>query len=176
MTDWDAVVREYGPAVWRTACRLLTREADAADCFQNTFVSAVELAAGEPVRNWSAVLKRLATARAIELLRARYRTAVHSCELPDELPTDPTAPDPIAAAIGSELAEALRLALSTIDAQQAEVFCLICLEGLSNGGAAELLGITPNHAGVLLHRARAALRERLRAFGPHCEHTPGGHT
>ena len=175
MTDWDAVVREHGPAVWRTACRLLTHEADAADCFQNTFVSAVDLAAGEPVRNWSAVLKRLATARALELLRARYRAAARSRALPDELPADPTAPDPLAASVGSELADALRVALTTIDAQQAEAFCLVCLEGLRNGDAAGLLGITPNYTGVLVYRARAALRDRLRAFDPTREHLPGGH-
>ena len=175
MTDWDAVVREHGPAVWRTAYRLLAREADAADCFQNTFVSAVALAAAEPVRNWPAVLRRLASARALELLRARYRAA-RVAALPDVPPADPTAPDPLAAASGGELAEALRGALSAIDPQQAEVFCLVCLEGLSNAAAADLLAITPNHAGVLLHRARAALRERLRAFDPSRTHLPGGRT
>ena len=175
MTDWDAVVREHGPAVWRTACRLLTREADAADCYQNTFVSAVDLVAGEPVRNWAAVLTRLATARALELLRARYRAAARSRALPDELPADPTAADPVAACAGGELADALRVALTTIDAQQADVFCLVCLDGLANADAAAALGVTPNHAGVLLYRARAALRDRLRAFDPAREQMPGGH-
>jgi RNA polymerase sigma-70 factor, ECF subfamily len=175
MTDWDAVVREYGPVVWQTAYRLLAREADAADCFQNTFVGAVALATAEPVRNWPAVLKRLATARALELLRARYRSA-RAAALPDEPLADPAAPDPLAAAAGGELAEALRGALTAIDPRQAEVFCLVCLEGLPNADAAELLGVTPNHAGVLLHRARAALRERLSAFDPSRTHTPGGRT
>jgi len=176
MTDWDAVVREHGPAVWRTACRLLTREADAADCFQNTFISAVEVAAAQPVRDWPALLKRLTTARALELLRARYRNAARLGALPDEPPADPSAPEPLAAASGGELAEALRVALASIDTQQAEVFCLVCLEGFSNADAANLLSITANNAGVLLHRARAALRERLRAFDPNRTHAPGGHT
>src|SRR5262245_31934472 len=99
MTDWNAVLREHGPVVWRTACRLLTSEADAADCFQNTFVSAVELAAAEPIRAWSAALKRIATARALELLRARYRSARVGA-LPDTPPADPTAPDPLDTARG----------------------------------------------------------------------------
>jgi RNA polymerase sigma-70 factor (ECF subfamily) len=175
MTDWDSVVREYGPAVWRTACRLLTREADAADCFQNTFLAAVELTRAAPVRNWPALLKRLATARALELLRARYRYQARAGELPEQLPADPAAPDPLASATGGELAEALRAALPGIDPRQAEVFCLVCLEGMSNAEAAAELGTTANHAGVLLHRARGALRERLRAFDPH-EHAPGGQT
>src|SRR5579883_629184 len=176
MTDWYAIVREYGPMVWQTAGRLLTHEADAADCFQNTFVSAVELANAEPIRNWSALLKRLATARALELLRTRYRRAGRSESFPDEPPADPTVPDPLAVACSDELTESLRCAMSTLDPQQAEVFCLVCLEGLSNADAANLLGITANHAGVLLHRARVALRERLRVFDPHREHAPGGST
>ena len=175
MTDWDLVVREYGPVVWATAWRLLAREADAADCFQNTFVSAVELETAEPIRNWPAVLKRLATARALELLRTRYRAAARSHSLPDEAPLDPTALDPLRAASGVELADALRAALTELDPVQAEVFCLICLEGLPNADAAGVLGITPNHAGVLLHRARTALRSRLRAFDPDRAHAPGGH-
>ena len=38
-----------------------------------------------------------------------------------------------------------------------------------NQQAAEQMGITDSHAGVLLHRARAALREHLAAFDPHRE-------
>src|SRR5688500_10791095 len=106
MTDWDVIVREFGPVVWRTAYRLLTREADAADCFQRTFLAAIELDATEPVRNWSAALKRLATARALEQLRTRYRESRRSAEFPDEPPADPTSPDPAELACGGELAQA----------------------------------------------------------------------
>lgn len=175
MTDWDAVVRDYGPVVWRTACRLLTNEADAADCFQRTFVSAVELEATQPIRNWPAALKRIATARALEQLRGRYRELRRAGAFPDDPPADPSLPDPIDLAAGGELAAALRVALSVIEPAQAEVFCLVCLEELSYPDAAAVLGVTANHAGVLLHRARAALRGRLRAFDPNREHTPGGH-
>jgi RNA polymerase sigma-70 factor (ECF subfamily) len=175
MTDWDAIVREYGPVVWRTACRLLTREADAADCFQRTFLAAVELEATEPIRNWPAVLKRLATARALEQLRARYRDAARLGEFPENPPADLSAPDPAEAASGGELATALRAALSALDPVQAEVFCLVCLDGLDYSEAAVALGVTASHAGVLLHRARAALRERLAAFDPNRQHSPGGH-
>lgn len=171
MTDWNEIVRAHGPGVWRTAYRLLARDADAADCFQNAFVSAVELVATSPVRNWAALLRRLATARALELLRARYRGAARASELGDELPADPGAPDPIAAAMEGELADALRAALAGIDSRQAEVFCLVALEGFPNTRAAELLDTTPNNVAVLLHRARAALRQRLRAFDPAA---PGG--
>jgi RNA polymerase sigma-70 factor (ECF subfamily) len=174
MTNWDAVIREFGPVVWRTAYRLLTHEPDAADCFQRTFIAAVELEAAEPIRNWPAVLKRLATARALEQLRGRHRRAARSVGLPEEPLADCSAPDPVELACGGELAAALRTALSAIDPVQAEVFCLVCLEGLPHQDAAAALGITANHVGVLLHRARVTLRDHLRAFDPNREHAPGG--
>ena len=176
MTDWEAIVREFGPVVWRTAFRLLNREADAADCFQRTFLAALEVDREERVRHWPAILRRLATARALEQLRGRYRESRLSSELPDEPPLDPAALDPVELVSGGELALALRKALARIDPQQAEVFFLVCLEGSTNAEAAAAIGITANHAGVLLHRCRAALRERLRAFDPNREHTAGGHS
>ena len=114
MTNWPEVVREYGPVVWRTACRLLGQEADAADCFQRTFLSAVELDAVQPVRNWAGVLKRIATTRALDQLRARHRLAARSTGLPTDLPADPAAPDPADLAAGGELADALRVALAAL--------------------------------------------------------------
>src|SRR5262245_45525891 len=111
MIDWNAIVREYGPLVWRAAYRLLGQEADAADCFQRTFLAAVEKAGAEPVHNWAGFLKRLTTARALEQLRSRYRAASRSAALPDELPIDPSAADPLDCAAGWELAAALRVAL-----------------------------------------------------------------
>lgn len=174
MTDWDRIVRDYGPMVWRTACRLLTREADVADCFQRTFLAAVEQAGTEPVRNWAGFLKRIATARALEQLRTRYRESRRATDFPDVPPIDPNSPDPADLAGTGELVEALRAALLVIDPTQAEVFCLVCLEDLGYRDAAEQLGVTPNHAGVLLNRARAALRDRLAAFNPNREHSSGG--
>lgn len=165
MTDWPALLRDHGPLVWRTAHRLLGRHADAADCFQQTFLAAVELARRQAVRHWPAVLARLATARALETLRARYRGHGRGGPLPDVV-TDHRAADPFELAEAEELADRLRVALAEIDPVQAEVFCLVCLESLSNRDAAAELGVTANHAGVLLHRARQALREKLTAFDP----------
>lgn len=167
MTDWPAIVQQHGSLVWRTAYRLLSHEADAADCFQRTFLAAVELDAREPVRNWAAILTRLATARAMEQLRVRYRSAGRFSPLTVE-PIG-TSDDSLHAATAGELADRLRVALAGIEPRQAEVFCLVCLEGRSNQDAAELMGITAAHAGVLLQRGRRALRERLQEFAPATE-------
>lgn len=164
MTDWPTILRDYGPPVWRTAYRLLDHHADASDCFQRTFLAAVELAEREVVGNWPAVLRRLATARALDLLRSRYRDR-RAEPLPD-LTADERALDPLDSASRGELADRLRIALAEIDPTQASVFCLVQLDGLSNGDAAVAVGVTANHTGVLLHRARQALREKLSAFDP----------
>jgi RNA polymerase sigma-70 factor (ECF subfamily) len=163
--DWPEIVKEFGPLVWRTAYRLLGNEADAGDCFQRTFLSAVELSEREVIRHWPGALKRLATARALEQLRQRHRDIGRRSEFPDSA-SDGRANDPLDLAAAGELALRLREALAAIDPVQAQVFCLVCLEGLSYPEAADQVSMTANHVGVLLNRARAALRECLATFDP----------
>jgi RNA polymerase sigma-70 factor (ECF subfamily) len=152
--------------VWNTAYRLVGNEADAADCFQKTFISALELSRREPIANWRPLLGRLATIRALDRLRERHRDAPRWGPLPDHGTPDSRARDPLRAAQGRELAEHLRTALAEIDERQAHVFCLACLDELSYDEIASQLGLTVNHVGVLLNRARTTLRERLAAHRP----------
>ena len=165
MTDWSALIRDHGPLVWRTVYRLLTHDADAADCFQQTFHAAVELERCKSVRYWPAALKRIATARALDRLRERYRTTKRFGELPTDQP-DGRVPETIDLAAGGELSERIRIALTEIDPRQAEAFCLVALEGHSYDEAAHEMNVNTNHAGVLLNRAKAELRIRLIAFSP----------
>src|ERR1051326_7540801 len=149
MTDWSQVVAEHGRLVWRTARRLLTHEADAADCFQRTFLAAVELAQRETVRHWPGLLRRLTTARALEQLRERLRHRQRFvANVGIDRQVNGGAVQPEAAAVASELADDLRVALSEIDSRQAEVFCLACLVECSYAEVAELLEITANNVGV----------------------------
>jgi RNA polymerase sigma-70 factor, ECF subfamily len=164
MTDWPDIVHRHGPLVWRIAQRLLGHDADARDCFQQTFLAAVEWDNRSPVRDWPAALRRIATARALDLLRARYRWR-RSDSLPDGLP-DSDLEDPIGVAAHGELADRLRQALAAIDPTHAAAFALVALDGLSNTEAADVLGVSANHVGVMLHRARQQLRARLIAFDP----------
>jgi DNA-directed RNA polymerase specialized sigma24 family protein len=72
-TDWSAIVHDHGATVWRLARRLLDDEADASDCFQETFVAALTASRSAPVANWPGFLRKLCTARAMDLLRRRIR-------------------------------------------------------------------------------------------------------
>ena len=166
MTDWSQIVQDHGPMVWRIVRRLVNNETDAADCFQRTFMSALELARVEAIRNWPGLLKRLATARALDCLRQRQREWNRWTALRDRLPIDRKTMEPVLAAETSELADHLRQALSELDDRQAQVFCLACLEGWSYEEIAGQLELNVNHVGVLLNRARTILQEKLRAFAP----------
>jgi RNA polymerase sigma-70 factor (ECF subfamily) len=156
--------------VWTTVYRLLRHDADAADCFQRTFLSALVLSRRQTIRNWPGLLQRLGTARALESLRERLRQARRMRPLLSEVAVSSNTPGPEQAASVSELSDQLREALAELDARQAQVFCLICLDGLSYAETAEQLGLTVNHVGVLLNRARLGLRERLRGHEPAAAH------
>jgi RNA polymerase sigma-70 factor (ECF subfamily) len=166
MTDWSQIVAEHQQMVWKTVYRLVRNEADAADSFQRTFVSALELSRVETIRNWSGLLKRLATIKALECLRQRRREAGHLLRFRESSNSPREIGQPIEAAAANELAEHLRSALAEIDLRQAQAFCLSCLEGVSYEEIAIQFGITVNHVGVLLNRAKASLRQRLQAHRP----------
>ena len=157
--DWDGIIDREGPAVWRTVRRLLSHRADAEECFQETFLAALQLWEREPVRDAHAALRRLATARAIDRLRHRYREAQRIGTVPS--PPADRAPRPPDLAEAAELAEQLRAALADLPDQQADVFSLHCLDGLTYREVSDALGVSVDHVGVLLHRARAKLRVAL---------------
>jgi RNA polymerase sigma-70 factor, ECF subfamily len=172
MTDWSQIVQQYGPMVWKTIRRLVNHEADSADCFQRTFASALQVSRSEAVRNWPGLLRRLATARTLECLRQRCRDSKRLTILMEDSASDRRAVPPERAAESSELADHLRLALAELEQRQAQVFFLACLDGLSYAEIGEDLGLTVNHVGVLLNRAKASLRERLQAHAPAGDQSP----
>ncbi len=161
MHDWQMIVTEHGPLVWRTAYRLLGNHADTADCFQETFLAALELSRRQPVRNVSGLLVRLATTRAIDRLRQRGRQERRM----DGGAGDETcgAGDPAGRAQDQELVGQLRQAIGELPEQEAKVFCLRYLNEMSYRQIAGELRIGISAVGVALFRAKAKLREALGA-------------
>jgi RNA polymerase sigma-70 factor (ECF subfamily) len=158
MIDWDEIVRREGSAVWRTAYRLLRNRADADECYQETFLAALEVSNRQPVRNWPALLQRLATNRAIDRVRKRWRRKVHE-EIADHQVVSSVDGDPSQHAEALELASALRWAVAQVPKRQAEVFTLHELSDWSYQEIADQLGITVNSVGVILHRTRHKLQQ-----------------
>jgi RNA polymerase sigma-70 factor, ECF subfamily len=165
MMNWDSVVAEHGPMVWRTLWRLLANRADVEECFQETFLGAFKLTKRETIDNWPAMLCRLAAARAMDRLRKRYRHSAHLKKQNEkragEQAADATeASDcPVEQAVANELSERLRVALSQLPAKQAEAFYLQVMCGWSQHDVALRMKISEASVGVNVHRARQRLQE-----------------
>jgi RNA polymerase sigma-70 factor (ECF subfamily) len=164
MVDWAKLVREQGPLVWRVAYGLLGNHADAADCFQETFATALAVSRRQAVTSWPGLLRHVATIEGLYRLRRRYRDRDRTAILSAGCETPSPQAGPLENAEASELSEALRQALAGLSEQEAAVFCLRCLEELSYQEIAERLKLEANVVGVILHRARKRLRELLAAF------------
>jgi RNA polymerase sigma-70 factor (ECF subfamily) len=160
MTDWDGIIDEHGPLVWRTVFRIVGHHGDAEDCFQATFLAAWKLDGRETIKNWPGALHRLATSRALECLRARIRGRRLSGQLfADVHPASSGNPaDEVAEA---ELAARLMAGIAELPPLQGDIVCLVCINGLSNLEVADLIDLTPNRVGVELHRARQRLKQYL---------------
>jgi RNA polymerase sigma-70 factor (ECF subfamily) len=167
MTNWDTIVANDGPAVWSTLWRLLANREDVEECFQETFLAALKVSRRQAVDCWPALLCTLATARAMDRLRTRYRRAREGRNCGDGSAnhrlTEATSTDagPAEHAVAGELSERLRVALSQLPERQAEVFYLFALCGWSHRELGERMRMTENAVGVIIHRARQRLRELL---------------
>ncbi len=161
MHDWTEIVAEHGPTVWRTAYRLLGDATDAADCYQETLIDALRLAGQRPVENWSALLRRVATARAVDSLRRKMRRSRREEPTPTWHGMPDTAVGPAIKTETAELAEQARRALATLPQRQAEVTALRYLEDLSYEEIAACLGLRVGAVSVLLHKARRRLAQKL---------------
>jgi len=160
------LVRRHGAMVWQVVLRIAGgREADASDCFQEVFVAALELARRNTVsvRNWEAMLRRIATSKGLDLLRRRMRERARFARdvLWDELPGSQRIGAPGDGIERQELVQDLRAALAQLPPEQAEVFCLRHIDEMSYDEIGSLVGSTANAVGVTLHRARQRLRELM---------------
>lgn len=154
--DWNAMVREYGRAVFGAAWRVLGQAADAEDVTQEVFLQAYELHRTQKVKNWLALLRRLAVCRALD--RVRRRRPSVSIEALELVAGDP---NPVSAAMAQELSDRLAHAIGQLPGREGEVFCLRFLEDQSHQQIADALEITVGAVAVALHRARAKLESIL---------------
>ncbi len=156
MTDWDRIVREYGPLVFATAWKILGHVADTEDVVQEVFLQVHQLQHLQVVRHWPALLRRLAACRALDRLRQRKNTvSINGLSL--------AASDdgPEAAAVERELSERLRHAISQLPDREAAVFCMRYFDDLSYEEIAETLHIRAGAVASALHKARLKLESFL---------------
>jgi RNA polymerase sigma-70 factor (ECF subfamily) len=101
-------------------------------------------------------LFRVAHNRCIDLTRRRPE---HHDPLTDDTIDD--APDPERSLTTQQTLAHLRRAILTLPLPQRQALTL-SLEDLTHQEIADILGVTPNHVGVLIHRARTALKHHIK--------------
>ena len=148
----DLYERHY-EAVFRAALRVTGNPADAEDVLQTVFLRV--LARGGEVEGAplpAAYFRRAAVNAAVDLLRRR---AVHAESVYDDLAPHAAVQPP------SLLKERLRRAIATLESEDATLFLLRHVEGLSIEELAVMFGLEKNNVAVRLHRIRHRLQSEL---------------
>ena len=154
VAGFAALYERHYEAVFRTALRVTGRPADAEDVLQTVFVRLLAGGneAGEAARHPGAYFRRAAVNAAVDLLRRRTVRA--------ETAYDDTAPH-AAVESGLLLKEQLRRAIASLETDDATLFVLRYVEGLSNQELADMYQLEKNNVAVRLHRIRLRLQDEL---------------
>jgi RNA polymerase sigma-70 factor, ECF subfamily len=137
--------------VFRAALRVTGRPVDAEDVLQTVFLRVMSQSDWDQARP-AAYFKRAAVNAAVDLLRRR---TVHA-----ETVYDDRAPH-AAVEPALLLKEQLRRAIATLESDDATLFLLRHVEGLSNQELADLFQLEKNNIAVRLHRIRVRLQAEM---------------
>jgi len=165
----DALIERHQSRVFRFATRMCRNTEDARDVLQETLLSmarSVGRFRGESsVSTW---LFAIARSFCIKSRRRRAGAPAEILSLEAEgraatsaIPDDAPGPDRVLER--QEIASTVGAALHSLDPRHREVLLLRDVEELTAPEVAEVLGLSVEAVKSRLHRARAALRERLRA-------------
>ncbi len=167
--SYELLVRTFGPQVLAVARRYLKSEADAADCFQETFIAVFKsigsYAGQSSLRQW---VRGVAVNQSLMALRKRKRTREESIEymMPvfDESGSRVECAEQhkrssIEAEIDTEqMQECVRQSIDKLPDNYRTILLLRDIDGLNTRETAAILGIEINAVKTRLHRARTALR------------------
>jgi RNA polymerase sigma-70 factor (ECF subfamily) len=167
-TSFDDLFRAHRRLLWGLSYRLTGCAADAEDVVQDTFARAMEREPALGGDEWRPWLVRVATNRALDVLRRRKRRGYAGAWLPSPVPTG-EGEDALAAACDSgegpearyERAESMSfaflVALEALSARQRAVLLFRDVFDFSAREAAEALGISEENVRITHHRARRAM-------------------
>jgi RNA polymerase sigma-70 factor (ECF subfamily) len=157
---FHALVDAHSQRLYRLAVSLVGNATDAEDVLQETFAGAFRGLAGfqgrSSVKTW---LTRILVTQAAKWRRDRQRRSMPSS---DEI--EMSQADSAAASIGAKID--LQAALQLLSQEHREVLVLREFEGMSYDEIAEAIGLPRGTVESRLHRARAELKEKLKAYLP----------
>ncbi|NJN52409.1 MAG: sigma-70 family RNA polymerase sigma factor [Gammaproteobacteria bacterium] len=158
--DFDTLYRSHYARVLGLCMRLLRRATQAEDAAQEVFVRAYRtLERYDDSQPFAAWVLGIASNHCIDLLRRRTREAkLFDEEAIEAEATGTPAPD---ALIDAERDAQVRAAIAALPDNYRLPIVLAYYNESSYDEIAEVLGITRNHVGVLLLRAKHALRRAL---------------
>jgi RNA polymerase sigma-70 factor (ECF subfamily) len=148
-----ALYAEHSETVFRAALRVTGHAADAEDVLQTVFLRVLSRREHEQAaRHPAAYFRRAAVNAAVDLLRRR---AVRAATAYDDAVSGAGVESPLL------LKEQLRRALATLPQDDATLFLLRHVEGLSIEELAGLFQLEKNNVAVRLHRIRLRLRTEM---------------
>jgi RNA polymerase sigma-70 factor (ECF subfamily) len=170
--DADAfhvLVNRHQAAIFNVVLRTVKDPGLAEDVTQDAFLRAwrsVGQFRGGNVRGW---LMRIAVNRAYDTLRSQKRRPADSLDALEYEPVPrwtsgvAASEQPEGHALRSELSEVLERLLATLPEDQRTALLLVDLEGFSYDEAAGIMAVAPGTIKSRISRARARLREEMRA-------------
>jgi RNA polymerase sigma-70 factor (ECF subfamily) len=156
LAGFAELYERHGEAVFRAALRITGRPADAEDVLQTVFLRVMSQGArgGEAgdVSHPGAYLRRAAVNAAVDVLRRRE---LHAESAYDDLAPHAAVQAPVL------LKERLRRAIAVLESDDASLFLLRHVEGLSIEELAGMFEIEKNNVAVRLHRIRRRLQAEM---------------
>jgi RNA polymerase sigma-70 factor (ECF subfamily) len=168
---YGVLVGRYQQRIYRLAAHMLKNPSDAEDVAQETFVRAFRALSrfdgrSEPF-TW---IYRIAINLSLNLLRSRrvrkHATADDDPRIESELVEHrPGYADPAGDSADREIFGKLSEAMDTLSETLKTTLILVCVDGLSHGDAAKVLGCPEGTVAWRVHEARRKLKQHLESAG-----------